>query len=194
VAEVSETRTGAWRWAQSSFDAGAAVAQARLGRPDRALQLLLAVLPALERASAWALNYLRTACDAAETLWLLDRRDHLPVIESALRDKALPADFRWPMADARLSLARLSGLDGRYEEAKHWFAQARVTLDAQGARPLRAIVDFDEALMHQRAGQPDTARPLLEAAVDQFTWLAMSGWLRRAAAVGVGPAPRVQRF
>jgi hypothetical protein len=191
VAEVSETRTGAGRWAQSSFDAGAAVAQARLGRPDRALQLLSAVLPALRRASAWALNYLRTACDAAETLWLLDRRDHLPVIESALRDKALPADFRWPMADARLSLARLCGLHGRYEEAKHWFAQARVTLDAQGARPLRAIVDFDEALMHQRAGHRDVAQPLLQAAVDQFTWLAMSGWLRRAAA---GPAPRVQRF
>ena len=53
VAEVSEARSGAWRWAQSSFDAGAAVAQARLGRPDRALQLLSAVLPALQRASAW---------------------------------------------------------------------------------------------------------------------------------------------
>jgi class 3 adenylate cyclase len=194
VAEVSAARSGAWRWAQSSFDAGAAVAQARLGRPDRALRLLSAVLPALRRASAWALNYLRTACDAAETLWLLDRRDHLPVIEAALRDKALPADFRWPMADARLSLARLCGLDGRHEEATHWFAQARVMLDAQGARPLRAIVDFDEALMHQRAGHRDVAQPLLHAAVGEFARLGMSGWLRRAAAVGVGPAPRVQRF
>jgi DNA-binding SARP family transcriptional activator len=193
VAEVSAARSGAWRWAQSSFDAGAAVAQARLGRPDRALQLLSAVLPALERASAWALNYLRTACDAAETLWLLGRRDHMQMIEAALRDKALPADFRWPMADARLSLARLCGLDGRHEEAKHWFAQARVTLNAQGARPLRAIVDFDEAMMHQRAGHRDAAQPLLQAAVDQFTRLGMSGWLRRAAQVGVGPSQPVQR-
>jgi hypothetical protein len=97
VAAVSVTRSQAWRWAQSSFDAGTAIAQARLGRPDRALELVSRVVPALQRASPWALNYLRTACDAAETLWLLDRRDHLPVIEAALRDKALPADFRWPM-------------------------------------------------------------------------------------------------
>ena len=116
-------------------------------------------LPALQRASAWALNYLRTACDAAETLWLLERRDHLEVVEAALRDKALPADFRWPMADATLP-RRLCGLHGRYEEAKHWFAQARATVDAQGARPLRAIVDFDEALMHQRAGHHDVAQLL----------------------------------
>jgi DNA-binding SARP family transcriptional activator len=194
VGEVSRARSGAWRWAQSSFDAGAAVAQARLGRPDPALQLLSAVLPALQRASAWALNYLRTTCDAAETLWLLGRRDHIQVIETALRDKALPADFRWPMADARLSLARLCGLDGRYEEAKHWFDQARVTLDAQGARPLRAIVDFDEALMRQRAGRRDAAQPLLHAAVGEFVRLGMTGWLRRAAAVGVGSSQRVQRF
>jgi hypothetical protein len=59
-------------------------------------------------------------------------------------------------------------------------------LDAQGARPLRAIVDFDEALMHTRAGRPDAARPLLDAAVDQFARLGMSGWLRRVGAVGVG--------
>ena len=193
VAEVSGTRSGAWRWAQSSFDAGAAVAQARLGRPDRALQLLTAVLPALQRASAWALNYLRTACDAAETLWLLGRRDHAQVIETALRNKALPADFRWPMADARLSLARVCGLDGRYEEAKHWLAQARETLDAQGARPLRAIVDFDEALMHRRAGHRDASQPLLHAAVEEFARLGMTGWLRRAAAVGVVSSQRVQR-
>jgi tetratricopeptide (TPR) repeat protein len=180
VAAVSGARGRVMRWAQSSFDAGAAVAHGRLGRPGPALQLVSAVLPALQRASPWALNYLRTACDAAETLWLLERRDHLPVIEAALRDKALPADFRWPMADARLSLARLCALDGRHDEARHWFAEARTTLDAQGARPLRAIVDFDEALMHRRAGRPDAARPLLQAAVDQFARLRMPGWLRRA--------------
>jgi class 3 adenylate cyclase len=187
VAEVSGARSDAWRWAQSSFDAGAAVAQARLGRPDRALQLVAAVLPALQRASAWALNYLRTACDAAETLWLLGRRDHLQVIETALRDKALAADFRWPMADARLSLARLCALDGRDGEAKHWFAEARSTLDAQGARPLRAIVDFDEALMHERAGRRNAAQPLLDAALGQFARLQMPGWLRRARPANSGP-------
>ena len=187
AAELSGTRAEIVRWAQSSSDAGMAVAQARLGRPDRALELLSAVLPALQRAAPWGWTFLRTACDAAETLWLLDRRDHLPVIEAALRDKALPPDFRFPMMDARLALARLCALDGRRDEAKHWFAEARAVVDAQGARPLRAIVDFDEALMQRRAGQPDAARPLLEAAVDQFTRLGMTGWLRRVEAAGGGP-------
>jgi hypothetical protein len=186
--DVSATRGQFVRWAQSAFISAIARAHARLGRPDRALELLAAVLPALQRAASWGWTYLRTVCDAAETLWLLDRRDHLPVIEAALRDNVLPPDFRFPMKDARLALARLCALDGCHEEAGRWFAEARVTLDAQGARPLRAIVDFDEALMHQRAGQPDAARPLLEAAVDQFTRLEMTGWLRRAEAVGGGPS------
>ena len=181
-----EEFSGTWahvvRWAQSSFVGVMAVAQALLGRPDRALQLLAAVLSALQRAAFSGWTYLRTACDAAETLWLLERRDHLPVIEAALRDKELPADFRFPMVDARLALARLCAVDGRHEEASQWFAKARTVLDAQGARPLRAIVDYDEALMHTRAGRPDAARPLLDAAVDQFTRLGMTGWLRRAGA------------
>jgi hypothetical protein len=108
------------------------------------------------------------------------------VVEAALRDKALPADFRFPMVDARLALARLCALDGRDDEASQWFAKARTVLDAQGARPLRAIVDYDEALMHRRAGHPDAARPLLDTAVGQLARLGMSGWLRRAGAVGVG--------
>jgi DNA-binding SARP family transcriptional activator len=186
LAELSGTRGRIVRWAQAGFDGVMARAQARLGRPDRALQLLAAALPALQRGVPWDWTFLRTACDAAETLWLLDRRDHLPVIEAALRDKVLPGDFRFPMMDVRLALARLCALDGRHDEASQWFAKARRVLDAQGARPLRAVVDFDEALMHRRAGRRDAARPLLDAAVDQFARLGMTGWLRRAGAVGAG--------
>jgi DNA-binding SARP family transcriptional activator len=184
IAEFSGTRGQIVRWAQAAFQVVMARAQARLGRPDRALQLLAAALPALQRGAPWDWTFLRTACDAAETLWLLERRDHLPVIEAALRDKVLPGDFRFPMMDVRLALARLSALDGRHEEASQWFAKARTVLDAQGARPLRAIVDFDEALMHRRAGRRDAARPLLDGAVDQFARLGMTGWLRRAGALG----------
>jgi hypothetical protein len=187
LAELSGTRGRIVRWAQAGFDGIMARAQARLGRPDRALQLLAAVLPALQRGAPWDWTFLRTACDAAETLWLLDRRDHLPVIEAALRDKVLPGDFRFPMMDVRQALGRLCALDGRHDEASQWFAKARTVLDAQGARPLRAIVDFDEALMHRRAGRRGAARPLLDAAADQFARLGMTGWLRRAGAVGVGP-------
>jgi hypothetical protein len=121
------------------------------------------------------------ACEVAETLWLLDRRDHVSVIESALRDKALPADFRFPMTDARLALARLCALAGRAAEATDWFGRAREVLDAQGARPLRAVVDHDEALMHLRAGDPAAARPYVTAARAAFDALGMTGWARRLA-------------
>jgi hypothetical protein len=36
-----------------------------------------------------------------------------------------------------------------------WFERAREVLDQQGARPLRAITDYDEALMYARRGARD---------------------------------------
>jgi hypothetical protein len=113
-------------------------------------------------------------------LWLLGRRDHLQPVETALRRKALPADFRFPMMDLRLSLARLCAVDSRLDEARHWFGQARLALEEQGARPLRAIADFDEALMHARLGRNPSARPPLAAAADQFQRIGMTGWQRQA--------------
>jgi len=55
-------------------------------------------------------------------------------------------------------------------------------LDEQGAWPLRALADFDEASMYLRrggAGDHQRARPLLAAASDQFRAIGMTGWLRR---------------
>jgi len=168
------------RWARAPMRAGYARTAARLGRPEQAMAMLAPAVQALARAPAWALNYTRTASDTVETLWVLDRRDHLQPVEAALRGKALPADFRFPMMDLRLSLARLCALDGRPDEADHWFAQARLVLDEQGARPLRAVADFDQALMYVRAGRPGQARPALDAAATQFRRIGMTGWLRQA--------------
>lgn len=167
-------------------------AQARMGQTDAALALLARPIRALRMAPAWAPNYTRTACEVAETLWLLNRRDHLAVVQSALRDKALPADFRFPMTDARQALARLCALDGRTGEAHHWFDEARAVLDAQGARPLRAVVDHDEALMHLRRGERTAAAPYLLSAGAAFDRLGMTGWTRRlgrAADAAAGAAP-----
>ena len=168
------------RWARAPMRAGYARTAAHLGRAERAMAMLAPAVRALTRAPAWTLNYTRTASDTVETLWTLGRRDHLRPVETALRLKALPADFRFPMMDLRLSLARLCALDGRLDEADHWFAQARLVLEEQGARPLRAIADFDQALMRIRAGQPRQARSALEAAAGQFRRIGMTGWLRRA--------------
>jgi hypothetical protein len=123
--------------------------------------MLALPVQALGRAPAWALNYTRTASDTAETLWLLNRRDHLRAVETALRLKALPADFRFPMMDLRLSLARLCAVGGRLEEASHWFGQARL-------------------VMYARAGQHPAVRQPLDAAISQFQRIGMTGWQRRA--------------
>lgn len=169
------------RWARAPMRAGCAKSSARLGHGERAMSMLALPVRALGRAPAWSLNYTRVASDTAETLWLLDRRDHLRAVETALRLKALPADFRFPMMDIRLSLARLCALDGRLDEANDWFGQARSVLEEQGARPLRAVVDYDEALMYARAGRSTRARPPLDAAIAAFELIGMAGWLRRAA-------------
>ncbi len=63
-----------------------------------------------------------------------------------------------------------------------WFGKAREVLDEQGARPLRAIVDYDEALMYlRRAGVGDAKRaePIFDLAMIQFRALGMTGWIQR---------------
>ncbi|GAA2554346.1 hypothetical protein GCM10010210_29690 [Pseudonocardia hydrocarbonoxydans] len=171
-------------WGSAAIDAISARAEARIGHTGAALGLLGRPVRALRDGPAWAPNYARTACEVAEVLWLLDRRDHLAVVERALRERALPADFRFPMTDARQALARLCALDGRRDEAHRWFDAARDVLDAQGALPLRAVVDHDEGLMHARAGDHGRAAPLLDRAAAAFSRLGMPGWARRTAAAG----------
>jgi DNA-binding SARP family transcriptional activator len=182
--ELVTTKDPVPRWARAPMLAGGARAAAHLGQDERAMAMLAVPVQALGRAPAWALNYTRTICDTAETLWVLGRRDHLQPVEAALRLKALPADFRFPTMDLRLSLARLCAVDGRLEEASYWFGQACSVLEEQEARPLRAIADFDQALMHARHGNHPSARPLLERAADQFQRTGMTGWLRRAEQLG----------
>jgi hypothetical protein len=90
------------------------------------------------------------------------------------------------MMDGRLALARLCALQQRWSEAAEWFAKSRTVLDEEDARPLRAIADYDEALMYARRGapgDPERTRPLLDAALRQFRTLGMPGWIRRAEAL-----------
>jgi tetratricopeptide (TPR) repeat protein len=156
---------------------------ARQGQENVALRFLGLLVPWLERAPAWTILLPQMACDAAEGLWVLQRLDHVDVVERALREKVIGPDFRQPTVDGRLALARLSALQGRHDEALAWFGEARRVLGEQGARPLLAIADYDEALMYVRRGEPGDlarARPLLEAARAQFEAIGMPGWIRRA--------------
>jgi tetratricopeptide (TPR) repeat protein len=170
------------RWAAGPLRAAGAAVMAFAGHTDAAISLLATVIPALERAEGSFANYTGMACCAADTLWAAERTDYLEVIERNLREKVVEPDFRYGAVDGRLSLARLCALSGRFEEAAEWFAGARAVLEEQGARPLRAVADYDEALMYARRaadGDRERALPLLDAALAQFREIGMTGWVRR---------------
>jgi tetratricopeptide (TPR) repeat protein len=184
VRALLAARHPALAWAQGSFLALAARADARLGNDKQALESLGLLLPWLERSPAWSVNFPFTACHAAETLWALERTDHAEVVERALREKVIASDFRYGMVDGRLALGRLCALLGRHEDALEWWNEARRVLEKQQAATLLAVTDHDEALMYARRGRPGDAaraRPRLEAAQTRFEALGMTGWVRRAA-------------
>ena len=171
-----------FRWAYAAACASVAMTMAQRGLAEPAMQMLSVVPNALVRGAPWGISYGIAAHDTVFTLWLLNRTDHLEVIEKCLRDKVLAPDFRFPMRDARLSMARLCALQGRHAEAAEWFTAAQQTLEEPGWRPLRAIVDYDEGLMYLRRDMPgdrDRARPFLQAAGEQFDALGMTGWSRQ---------------
>jgi tetratricopeptide (TPR) repeat protein len=90
------------------------------------------------------------------------------------------------MTDARRGLAQLCSLTHRYDEAVMWFQAARETLEQQASRTLRAIIDYDEALMYARrrqSGDRNRACALLDAALRQFEALEMPGWRTKAQAL-----------
>ena len=180
---VAVTPSPETHWGHTAIAAGAASVLARMNLADRAMPWLTVVPRAMEIGAPWTAAFNIVASDAALALWMMNRSDYCPVIERAFREKILPPDYRFPMRDSRLSIARLCALQRRYDEALGWFAQARVVLEEQGARPLRAITDYDEALMYLRRGDAvDRARaqPLMDTALKQFREIGMTGWIRRA--------------
>ncbi len=169
-------------WVFAAVRACIARGLAWLGQAEPAIAQITELVAPLDLARGTGGNYTMMACTAAEALWLLDRRDHIDAIERNLREKVVQPDFRYINVDGRLSLARLCALQGRYAEASGWFAEARTVLEEDGARPLRAIVDYDEALMYARRsadGDRERALPLLDAAMRQFGDIGMTGWARR---------------
>ena len=171
------------RWAVAAVRAASGLALTLMGRHTEARRMIEEVLPAVERAPGWAANYTGIVYWSIEALWVLGSRDHVERLERNLRQKTLAPDFRYPHTDARLALARLCALTERFDEAREWLDAARRVLDEQGARPLRAVCDFDEAWMELRrggAGDRGRARALLDAACDPFQAIGMTGWLRRA--------------
>ncbi|HYB12525.1 MAG TPA: AAA family ATPase [Myxococcota bacterium] len=168
---------------RATVGAGSAYTSALLGNASDAQTLLSRIERAIDLTPGWAVNYLFLIYWSAYAVWELDLARYAPLLERNLRQKPLAADFRYPSTDARLVLAWMCALQSRHDEASQWFERAREVLDQQAARPLRAIVDFEEARMYIRradSGDRDRARRLLEAARGPFESIGMPGWLRKA--------------
>jgi tetratricopeptide (TPR) repeat protein len=179
---LAATEDKALVWSRGFVYGVEAQIAARRGDREKAVDSVGRLVPWFERAPAWTVGLPMAAWGAAEALWSLERFDHGEAVERALREVVIPADFRFGV-EGRLALARLCGLTGRHDEAQRWFSEARRRLDEEGSRPLRAVCDFDEAVMFARrdaVGDADRARPLLAAARKQFEDIGMTGWLRRA--------------
>ena len=173
-------------WAFAMIRACGAYFFARINQPSMALEWINSLQGAFERGAPWEPTYSAVVCDAASALWMLNSGgEPAAIVEHCIRTKVIPPDFRYPMRDSRLSMARLCALQGRYDEASEWFAKAREALDEQGARPLRALADFDEATMYLRRasnGDIEKATRLMEHARGQFRLTGMNGWQTRAEA------------
>lgn len=111
---------------------------------------------------------------------------------SELRDAALAEEMLdcalaragegdWYMTSTELSTARLATVLGRSEIALEHFERARRLLDERGQRPLRAIVDYEEATARRSWRQPGAGR-LFASATAQFAELGMAEWSGRVAA------------
>jgi DNA-binding winged helix-turn-helix (wHTH) protein len=166
------------------FQALARHLRALAGDVEKALDGMDLVVRAAERFPPWSPNYAFLVANAAGALWTVGAPDpRTGRLEAQIREKVLKPDFRFPTVDGRLALAWLCALDRRWSEAAHWFACAREVLDEQGARPLLAITDYDEARMYARRGargDGSRARRLLDAAERQFESIGMLGWTLRA--------------
>src|SRR5262249_27074521 len=172
-----------WRAAGHALDA---VLFTFAGRDEDALRSLARAMPAVERAGGGVFGYTALICRCCEALWRLGRADFADVLERNLLAKTLAGDFRDLGVDARLAMAQLCALTGRPGEAHDWFERARAVLDEQGARPLRALVELDEAWMEVRRGPDgdrDRAHALLDVACEQFQAIGMPGWIERAEAL-----------
>lgn len=174
------------QWVMAAFKSLTANLCAYAGREEEALRWLSQALPAIDHAPGWATNYTVMVSLAVRTLWELGRTDHIERIERSLREKVVAPDFRYILSDGRLALGQVCVLTGRFDEARESFERARVVLDEEGSRPMRAIVDYAEAESVVRFGMPAAAGhvdALLASAVERFEEIGMPGWTRRARAL-----------
>jgi len=163
----------------------AALALAKSGHAGQARVLLTPLVRILDELepTLWLLN--GTVGYAASAVWTL----HADEFAAKLHQCALAVieaghdDF--PGSSTFLTIARMAGQMGNTGEAGGWFERARRHLEISGQRPLRAIVDLDEAtlLAGGTFAERNAALELARVARNGFVALGMTTWAARATAL-----------
>jgi DNA-binding CsgD family transcriptional regulator/tetratricopeptide (TPR) repeat protein len=173
--------SGSFSWACAAV---AAYGYALAGEMDRGREILGYVLPALTRDHPLDSAYTNAIGPAGAAVWGLRAADLAERLLPNARTVADcdPRDFY--MTSSELTVARLSAVTGRVDQALDYFERARVTLEHRGQQALRAIVDYDEAVTRLEHQQPGATR-LLDAARARFEELGMREWSRRLSVLEV---------
>jgi DNA-binding CsgD family transcriptional regulator len=164
-----------------------AQAEVRAGHEPEARQLIAALLEAMGEVPP--LTFCRDAAlfGAITAAWEMGAAEY-GAAARVLVDRAFGAGAGGShTATPKLALARLYGLAGNVADAREVFAAERPRLEAAGLRPLRAILDYDEAVTIAASGIGYAdAGMLLEQAFRQFQGLGMLGWAKRAELLQAG--------
>jgi DNA-binding CsgD family transcriptional regulator len=175
----------------------AAYAHAEAGAADQARRLLDALTPILERMDPRSANQNHNAAVAfaAGAVWRLAAGDDASVYRRLALDLIEAGIGDDPLGSTELSVARMAALLGSAAEATEFFANARQTAAASGRRPLRAVVDLDEATFLLGAGPASLLRAgeLLGDAEAAFAEFGMTSWLERAQLARVEAEARAGR-
>jgi DNA-binding CsgD family transcriptional regulator len=154
----------------------------RAGDEPTARRLLAGLAQAHAAIEPTDYMYSSTFDRACSVIWELAATEYAAHYHRLAHALLARGDSRGMVNAYERDVALMAALLGHHDEAADYFARARNTLDAAGHRPMRAIVDYDEALALTRANTTDHPRiaALLDAALAQFTALGMPGWAQRA--------------
>ena len=165
------------------YAAMAAYCYAEAGDLAAASSMIQALTTILEALSAFDPNQNGAVAFAAAAIWRMQLAEYAPRYLELARSLEEHGLGDYPQTSIALTLARMAALTSQLDEARQHFARSRLILDESGQRPLRAIVDFDEAASLRdvdRTGVASERDALAKNALATFEMLDMSEWQTRA--------------
>lgn len=170
---------GTHPWITLLHASAAAYAHARSAGAAEARRYLGWIVPALGTLDPKTINQGASVFFTTAAAWELGEAEHAGELRRMALDLIASEVCDYTPVSSELTVARAAALLDDLDEARSYFDRARIVLDERGTRPLRAIVDYDEALV-LRQRDAGVAAGLLESARAEFAELEMKGWLERA--------------